>query len=138
VRAIRLFWAIVFSLIAEYAVSAQNIAGDWQGTIGEGRKFRVVFKVQASSDGSLRADLYSIDQSSAAIPIRSLTVSGSVVTFEAPLIRGTFKGMLRADGGSITGTWTQPNGDHVLNFVRATKDTAWALDQSTQSDLRPG
>ena len=125
-----MLWAVVFSLIAECAASAQAIAGDWQGTIGETRKFRVVLKVQASNGGNLRAELYSIDQSSTAIPVRSLNVNGSAVTFEAPIIRGAFKGMLSANGDSITGTWTQPSGDLVLNFVRATKDTAWALDQS--------
>jgi len=130
VRTIRFFWAVVFILTAEFAASAQRITGDWQGTIGEGRKFRVILKVEASNNGGFRADLYSIDQSSTAIPVRSLNVNGSDVTFEAPIIRGAFKGMLSADGNSLTGAWTQPNGGFVLNFVRATKETAWALDQS--------
>lgn len=125
-----LFWAVTLGALAQYPVSAQTIAGDWQGTIGEGRTFRVVLKIMAGSDGNLSAILYSIDQSSAAIPVQSLAVNASVVTFAVPRIRGGYKGTVSADGTHITGVWTQANGDHVLNFVRSTKDTAWALDQA--------
>lgn len=89
-----------------------------------------MLKITSAANGNLGANLYSIDQSSAAIPVQALAVNASVVTFDAPRIRGSYKGALSADGASITGIWTQPNGDHALNFVRATKDTLWALDQS--------
>jgi non-heme chloroperoxidase len=121
---------VTLGVLIAYPVWAQSIAGDWQGTIGEGRKFRVVLKIMAAADGNLSANLYSIDQSSAAIPVEAFTLNASVVTFGAPIIRGSYKGTLSADGAGISGLWTQPNGEHVLNFVRATKDTAWALDQA--------
>ncbi|HYL78508.1 MAG TPA: alpha/beta hydrolase [Bryobacteraceae bacterium] len=125
-----MIWTITLALLAGYPVWALGIAGDWQGTIGEGRKFRVVLKIAADANGNLGANLYSIDQSSAAIPVQALTVNASVVTFGVPRIRGSYKGTLSADGTAITGIWTQPNGDHVLSFVRAARDTAWALDQA--------
>jgi non-heme chloroperoxidase len=130
VQIIRLFSMIVIGLSAGHSAWAQNIAGNWQGTIEASGKFRVVLKVQNPADGTLRADLYSIDQSSAAITVQSLTVTASAISFQAPTVHGSYKGTLNADGTAIAGTWTQRNGSYALNFVRATKETAWALDQA--------
>lgn len=126
----RVFWTILLGALASSSAFGQGIAGDWQGTIGESRQFRVVLKIVATAGGSLTANLYSIDQSSAAIPVKALAVSAPVMTFEAPTIRGSYRGTFNQDGTGITGVWTQPNGDHALNFIRATQATAWALDQS--------
>jgi hypothetical protein len=49
---------------------AQSIVGDWQATLDEGRKFRVVLKVLAAANGTLSANLFSIDQSAVAIPVQ--------------------------------------------------------------------
>lgn len=89
-----------------------------------------MLEVQNRTDGALRADLYSIDQSSNAITVESLTVNGSAISFQVPAIHGSYKGTLNSDRTAITGTWTQRNGAFALNFDRATKETAWALDQS--------
>ena len=80
---------IVTGLFAGHSAWAQSITGDWQGTIGASGKFRVVLKVQNPTDGTLRADLYSIDQSSAAITVQSFTVIGSAISFQAPTGRST-------------------------------------------------
>jgi pimeloyl-ACP methyl ester carboxylesterase len=127
------FWMIVTGLFAGHSAWAQRIAGDWQGMLGGSGKFRVVLRVQNPTEGTLRADLYSIDQSSAAIAVQALTMIGSAISFEAPIIHGSYKGTLSADGTAITGTWTQRSGDYPLNFVRAGKETAWALDQAAHA-----
>lgn len=129
-RIIRHFWMIFPGLLAGHGVWAQDVVGDWQGTLAVSGKSRVVLKVQNPTDGGLHADLYSIDQSSAAISVQSLTVTGSAISFQAPTVHGTYKGTLNADGTAITGTWTQRNGSYELNLVRATKETVWALDQA--------
>ncbi len=121
---------VVMGLSAGHSALAQSIAGDWQGKMGASGKFRVVLKVQNPTEGTLRADLYSIDQSSAAITVQSFTVTGPAISFQAPTVHGSYKGTLNADRTAITGTWTQRNGSYELNFVRATKETAWALDQA--------
>lgn len=122
-----LLWTLIFGTLAGRLVWAQGIAGDWQGKLGEAR---VVLKIIPAPNGNFSASLYSIDQSSTAILVQTVTVSGSLVSLEAPQVHGSYKGTLSSDGTAITGVWTQRNGDHVLNFVRATKDTEWALDQS--------
>lgn len=62
-------------------------------------------------------------------------MNASVVTFAVPRIRGGYRGTVSADGTHIAGVWTQANGDHVLNFARSTKDTAWALDQAPHTAM---
>lgn len=129
VRKVTVLWPVVVSvLLSASACAEQTIIGDWQGTLGEGRKFRVVLKILGTENGNLSANLFSIDQSAAAIPVQSLAWSSLTVTFNVPSIRGSYKGTLSGDG--ITGVWTQANGSHVLNFVRATRESAWGLDQS--------
>jgi non-heme chloroperoxidase len=109
---------------------AQDIVGDWQGTLESGRKFRIVLQIRADANGGRTANLFSIDQSSVAIPVESVALSEGILKFRVPRIRGRFQGTLAANGASIRGTWTQANGEGSLDFVRATTETAWALDQS--------
>ena len=42
-----------------------------------------------------------------------------------------YEGELSADGASIKGTWTQFGMPLPLALSRATKDTAWNIDEST-------
>jgi pimeloyl-ACP methyl ester carboxylesterase len=122
-----LLWMTTLGTLAGHSVWAQEIAGDWQGKLGGSR---VVLRITSAPNGTLSANLYSIEQSSAAILVEKITVGASEVTLDVPRVHGSYRGTLSADGTAITGVWTQRNGDHVLNLVRATKDTAWDLDQS--------
>jgi pimeloyl-ACP methyl ester carboxylesterase len=130
VQLIRHFWMIVACLFAGHSAWAQSIPGDWQGTLGASGKFRIMLKVVSPMDGTLGAELYSIDQSSSAIEVHSFTVIGAAISFQAPAVHGSYKGTLSADGTAIAGTWTQRSGDYALNFVRATRETAWPMDQA--------
>jgi pimeloyl-ACP methyl ester carboxylesterase len=122
-----LVWTTILGTLAGHSVWAQGIAGDWQGKLGQSR---VVLRITSGPGYTLSATLFSIDQSSAAILVEKVTVNASAVTLEVPRVHGSYRGTLSADVTTITGVWTQRNGDQILNFVRATTDTAWALDQS--------
>lgn len=117
-------------LIPSGSACAQGIIGDWQGTLESGRKFRIVLRIRAAESGGLAASLFSIDQSSAAIPVESIGMIDGTLRFRVPRIRGGYQGSQTSDGAEIRGTWTQANGEAPLHFVRATTETAWALDQS--------
>ena len=122
-------WMVALGMLAGCSVSGQSLAGDWQGTLDVPQKLRAVLKVSAAADGHLSAQFFSIDQAPDAMLVESLTLKGSAVTFTIPSVRGSYEGKLSADGADITGVWTQ-GAPHSLKFVRATKETAWALDQS--------
>jgi hypothetical protein len=109
---------------------AQELVGDWQGTLVIGQvKLRTILKVSAGPDKKLRAELYSIDQTSDPLPVDSISLDGKSVKFALPMIQGNYAGTLSADSNSIEGVWTQ-GGSNPLKFERATKSTAWIIDPS--------
>ena len=85
---------------------AQNLAGTWQGLMlvseKPGDTLRVVFKISTTVSGSLKGDMYSIDQGGHALA-PDVTLKGSAVKIPIPSIGATYIGILNADGNSITG-----------------------------------
>jgi pimeloyl-ACP methyl ester carboxylesterase len=111
-------------------VQAQELIGDWQGTLVVGQtKLRVILKVSAGTDKKLAGELYSIDQTTDALPVDSILVEGKSVNIALPMIHGSYAGTLSTDSNSIDGTWTQ-GGSNSLKLERATTETAWAIDSS--------
>jgi non-heme chloroperoxidase len=100
-----------------------DIAGDWQGTLGE-KKLRLVVRLTASEDVAWRATLYSIDQSIQPIPIDAVVLEGRSLKFAVNAIRGTYEGITGPDGNSIAGTWIQGK-SLPLELRRATRGSAW-------------
>ena len=109
-------------------VSAQDLKGDWQGTLSVGpRQLRLILHVDKAADTAWKATLSSIDQSpdwGAAMPVDSVTVSGTSFKFAVAALRGSYEGTIAADGNSIGGTWTQ-GGSLPLTLTRSTAETAW-------------
>ncbi|HET7873256.1 MAG TPA: hypothetical protein VFL42_12135, partial [Terriglobales bacterium] len=108
---------------------AADIAGDWQGTIDAGvAQLHVVLHISKAADGSYTATLDSLDQGAHGIPITSIALKNSKLTFESAPIHGTYEGKVSADAGQIEGTWSQGQ-PLPLNFRRAAKpsdiDGAW-------------
>jgi len=114
-------------IAATFAVGAQaqDITGDWQGTLHAGKDLRIVVKI-TKDDGKLKAVGYSIDQGSQPMGTTGVTLDGKNFKFSVPGVGGSYQGTLSADGNTIDGTWTQgqPLG---LVLVRATKETAWDI-----------
>jgi pimeloyl-ACP methyl ester carboxylesterase len=111
---------------------AQDISGDWQGTLKAGdQEIRILLQIAKSDSGPWRATMLSIDQSpdrGAGMPATSFSLDGANIRFAIDAVRGSYDGKLSADGASISGTWTQGR-PMPLDFRRATKETAW-LDAS--------
>ena len=107
---------------------AQNIAGDWQGTLKAGnQELRVVVAIDKSAEGNWNGTFGSIDQSpdwAARTPIDTITLQGSNLKFAIAGLRGSYEGKLSADGASVEGTWSQGR-PLPLEFRRATPETAW-------------
>ena len=119
--------------VSSRALRAQDISGDWQGTLLAAQApLRTVLKISKSGDGGWNALMYSIDQGPdhGGIRVTSITVQGSILRYSIDPINGSYEGKLSADGNSVEGTWTQNNGPRRLNFQRATKETAWTVDSS--------
>ena len=108
--------------------SSHDIAGDWQGTLEfrPGAKYRLVLRIAKTPDGGWTALNYSIDQSPEPMHTSGVSLQESTFKFSIPSLHGNYEGNLSADGSSIHGTWTQ-GGPLPLNFVRATKESAWEI-----------
>ena len=115
------------------ALLAQNLAGTWQGLMlvsqTPGDTLHVVFKIATTVGGSLKADMYSIDQGGRA-PGLDVTLKGQAVRIPMPSIGATYIGNLSGDGNSIAGKWTGPGNPLTLNLTRATAETAWKIPEA--------
>lgn len=116
----------VIAFLGGTILAAQDWAGDWQGTLAVGaQKFRHVLHVTKAENGTWKALFLSLDQGDrGGVPISSLTLQGSQLQFSVELMRGSYTGIISADGRSITGTWTQGR-SLPLEFRRATPNTLW-------------
>ena len=128
----KMLWRVLVALVVLVwagTAFAQNLAGNWQGTLQAGpRSLRIVFVVSAGDGGALRGVMYSIDQGGQGIPA-AVTVQGSAVRMVAAGANITFEGSLGADGNNIAGNFTQGGNAIPLTLQRANKETAWAIPE---------
>ena len=100
--------ATIIPLLAVCTLNAQNIGGDWQGTLRvSGAQLRLVLHVTKDDDGRLKATLDSIDQDAIGIPVTAITLSGANLNFTVLTVHGTYQGKVNPESTAIEGTWTQ-------------------------------
>ncbi len=120
-------WMMALAALLGSALQAQNLTGNWQGTLQAGpQKMRIVFTIALEND-KLKATLRTVDQPSPPIAA-TITRDGSTVKMAIPSINGNYEGKLNADGNSIVGTLTLGM-PQALNLARATPETAWAIPE---------
>ena len=124
--------------LAGGALRAQDLTGNWQGTLKGAKDLRMILVV-SKEDGRLQAKLYSIDET--AQPFRTSSFAqdqnGSTVKFTIDLNGTTYEGKLNAAKNAITGTWTQGVTSQPLDFSRTTKETAWEIPAPPPRKLMP-
>jgi pimeloyl-ACP methyl ester carboxylesterase len=121
-------WFLLLSPITTLNLRAQDIVGQWQGTIPSTPPLRAVLRV-VRNEGTLRGYIISVDQSPDYFPVTSISDSNGEVMFSIADFQVAFDGKMSNDGNEITGTWTQ--GESLkLDLHRATPDTSW-LTKST-------
>ena len=87
---------------------AQNIVGDWQGTLKAGEaELRLVLHIAKNVDGNLNATLDSVDQGANGIPVNSVSLKDSKLNLTVDAVKGTYEGTVNAEATAISGTWTQ-------------------------------
>jgi len=122
-------------LIFSTTAVAQDIAGDWQGTISAGgAELRLVLHIAKAADGSLKATLDSVDQGANGIPVSSISLKDSKLSLDIEDVHGTYEGKVAAHAKTISGTWTQ--GSAVpLDFKRATAPIKTEHKPAKPSDI---
>lgn len=126
---------VTFVVSAACVAQAQTVVGDWQGTLKAGAVgLRLALHVASGDDGRLKATLDSIDQGANGIPITSISVKDSTLTFAAASLGGSYEGKVNADATSIDGTWSQGQ-PLPLVFVRAVKPSSGQQADAKPSDI---
>ncbi len=104
------------------ALPAQEITGDWKGTLKAGStELHLALHIAKTGPG-FKATLDSLDQGANGIPVSAVSLQGSKVMLKVDAVGGSYEGALSADGASIQGTWTQGQ-PLPLTFTRI-KDAA--------------
>ncbi len=130
----RVFFLLTLLLAAPLAF-AQDIAGDWQGTLNAGgTELRLVLHVTKAADGSLKSTLDSVDQNANGIPVASTTLKGSDFSLDVQAVHGTYEGKVAADGKTISGTWSQGQA-LPLEFKRASAPVKTEHKPAKPSDI---
>lgn len=88
------------------ARAAPAIAGDYAGVLGP---LHVKLHLKADAAGGITGAFDSPDQGVSSIPCTDFHLDGQALSFSVPLVHGTWKGTVSADGKTLTGTWDQGN-----------------------------
>src|SRR5262249_20718415 len=81
------------------AGAARTITGTWQGTLhDDGGDRRIVMKVSKRPNGSWKAVLYDVDNDTGVLPVKSVTVKGTTITWSLAAPPFSYEGELSADG----------------------------------------
>src|SRR5271155_668465 len=121
-----MLWIMALGLLAGGALRAQDLTGNWQGTLKASRDLRMILVI-TKEDGRLQAKVYSIDETAQPFRISSISQDGSAVKFAIDLNGTTYEGKMNAGDTTIAGTWTQGVTPLPLDFSRVTKETAWEI-----------
>lgn len=131
----RILLLAVLALATAGAAQAQNIVGDWQGMLkANGAEIRVVLHITKAENGSLKATMDSPDQAALGIPVTSIEVKDSKLSFAVDAVHGSYEGRVNADATGISGTWTQGQ-PLPLDFKRASAPIKTEHKPAKPSDI---
>ena len=122
-------------LLTAFPAWAQEVAGDWQGTLSNnGAELRLVLHISRNPDGSLKGTMDSVDQGANGIPIKSVSLAGSKLTLDVAAVHGSYEGTVNKGATEISGTWTQAQ-PLALTFKRATAPPKTEHKAAKPSDI---
>lgn len=120
-------WPSILFLVVTGACGAQDIIGEWQGTLEAGEK-RMIIRISKQLDNSLDARVLRIDENppdwGAGNRANSVSLGGADLKLAWNSMKASYEGTLSADGKSVTGTWSQGTLS-PLRLYRATEETRW-------------
>lgn len=110
------------------AAHAPDLVGNWQGTLAAGKGLRTILRI-SKVDGKLKADFYSIDQSSQPVAVTSISLQGAAVSFAIKPFDLTYAGTLSPDGKTIVGKSTQGGNSFELDLQSVTDEAMWPIPE---------
>ena len=131
----KLFIAFAFILLTTAVSLAQDVTGDWNGSLNvNGAELRLVLHITKNPDGALKSTLDSVDQGAKGIPVSSTTLKDGALSLKVDVIGGGYEGKVNKDASEIAGTWLQGS-SFALTFHRGGIAEKAAPKQATPSDI---
>jgi hypothetical protein len=117
-------------------VSAQDITGDWQGTLNAGTtQLHLILHIAKDNDGSLKATIDSVDQRAFGLVVNSISLKNSKLTLTLDKLQASYEGKVNPDATKIFGTWSQGGGYVDLDFKRAKAEAKAQPKPAPPSDI---
>jgi hypothetical protein len=130
------FVILLITLATACVSQAQDITGDWQGTLtNDMGELRLIVHVTKTADGTLKATMDSPDQAMAGAPLDTFTFEGGKVHFTLNVAKGIFDGSLKGSS-TISGNWTQgPSPKMPLVLTKTATPLKLQHDPAPPSDI---
>ena len=114
---------------------AQDIVGDWQGTLSFGDiEQRLVLHIMKNADGTLKATVDAVDLAQNNLPVTAFDLAAYRLTFNVDAIDASFRGKVMGDGKTIMGKWLQGR-PIFLEFKRAVAPVKTEHKPAKPSDI---
>src|SRR5262245_49873781 len=106
---------IIVSVLAGFSLAqAQDVTGDWLGTlVRPSGESRVAMHI-AKSEGGLKGTLDFIEQGVSGVPMESIQLAGPKLTFQISAVQASFEGKVDAGSAAIEGAATGQSGTAPL------------------------
>jgi hypothetical protein len=104
---------------ASPAITAEFV-GSWEGTIPVGQGLRVVLTIANGKNGA-EAQMVSVDQGNAQVPVASITQSGTKLSLKINAIGGGYEADINPAGTELNGTLTQMGNAMPLQLKKSVK-----------------
>lgn len=118
------------------AVTAQKIAGDWEGTLAG--QLPLVLHLKVEGSGALTATMDSPAQGANGLAGADAKLDGAELSYGIPSVGGTYTGRVSADGKTISGTWTQQGRSTPLEWKSMAGVKPSAIDGNWAGALDAG
>ncbi len=126
-----------FAIASNNALPAQDITGDWHGTLSAGgAHLRLALHFTKNGDGAYTGTMDSLDQGAKGLPLSGITLKDSKLSFNLAPANASYEGVISQDASSITGNWTQGQ-SFPLAFKRAATSSAQAEPRRPQNPVKP-
>lgn len=124
----------VLVAVSVCVVQAQDVAGDWIGTLDTGiGALRIVLHITKLPDGTLKATMDSPDQGIGGMSVDTITLDGSRLRFAVNIVKGSYEGTVK-NPSTITGNWTQSQ-KRPLEFKKTTTPPKLTHPPAPPSDI---
>jgi D-alanyl-D-alanine-carboxypeptidase/D-alanyl-D-alanine-endopeptidase len=116
---------------AAQSASVKAVAGDWEGNVVSANgQIPLMLHLRADAGGTLTATLDSPSQGANGLACANAKLAGTTLSFDVPIVQGSYSGTVSADGKAVSGTWTQGGNGMPLDFKQTKTGAQAAADES--------